>query len=130
MTLYVAGWCDVIGVAAESSTSIIDVAVTHPRLQSNCRRRRSRQLVITSSRQRRSSTSYAKLHIITIMDITVINKIRDMTFEMHTDSNQSKDILSALPAIRTFHIRVMTHQMPMAKLTFRLSTYYYDISTF
>ena len=27
MTLYVPGWCDVIGVAAESSTSIIDVAV-------------------------------------------------------------------------------------------------------
>ena len=100
MTLYIAGWCDVIGVAAESSTSIIDVAVTHPQLQSNCRRRRSRQLVITSSQQRRSWTSYAKLHIITIIDITVINKIRDMTFEMHTDSNQSKDILSALPAIR------------------------------
>ena len=92
MTLYVAGWCDVIGVAAESSTSIIDVAVIHPRLQSNCRRRRSRQLVITSSRQRRFSTSYAKLHIITIIDITVINKIGDMTFEMYTDSNQSKDI--------------------------------------
>ena len=114
MTLYVAGWCDVIGVAAESSTSIIDVAVIHPRLQSNCRRRRSRQLVITSSRQRRFSTSYAKLHIITYYYITVINKIRDMTFEMHTDSNQSKDILSALPAIRTFHIRVITHQMPLA----------------
>ena len=130
MTLYVAGWCDVIGDAAESSTSIIDVAVTHPRLQFNCRRRCSRQLVITSSRQRRFLTSYAKLHIIIIIDITVINKIWDMTFEMPTDSNQSKDILSALPAIRTFHIRVMTHQMPMAKLTFRLSTYYYDISTF
>ena len=109
MTLYVTGWCDIIGVTAESSTSIIDVAVIHPRLQSNCRRRRSRQLVITSF-----SMSYAKLHIITIIDITVINKIWDMTFEMHTDSNQSKDILSALPAIRTFHIRVMTHQMPMA----------------
>ena len=130
MTLYVAGWCDVIGVAAESSTSIIDVAVIHPRLQSNCRRRRSRQLVITSSRQRRCSTSHVKLHITTIIDITVINKIRDMTFEVHTDSNQSKDISSALPAIRTFHIRVMTHQMPMAKLTFRLSTHYNDISTF
>ena len=130
MTLYVAGWCDVIGVAAESSTSIIDVAVTHLRLQPNCRRRRSRQLVITSSRQRRFSRSYTKLHIITYYYITVINKIRDKTFEMHTDSNQSKDILSALPAIRTFHIRVMTHQMPMAKLTFRLSTHYYDISAF
>ena len=67
MTLYVAGWCDVIGVAAESSTSIIDVAVIHPRLQSNCRRRRSRQLVITSSQQRRPSTSYAKLNIFTII---------------------------------------------------------------
>ena len=85
------------------------------------------------------TASYYQLSAASLLDviyktpyyyITVINKIRDKTFEMHTDSNQSKNILSTLPAIRTFHIRVMTHQMPMAKLTFRLSTHYYDISTF